>query len=85
MVTREALEKEIDVLVRIIRSHEASLKSKTTIAPARTLLEMQINTRSLALAALRQKTRRSLATRTFDALAQREMDPPPDRQFWRSP
>ena len=55
MADRQALQNEIDWLVRIIRSNEDSLKLKTLGASARTLLETQIKTRGLTLAGLRQQ------------------------------
>ena len=55
MPSREELQKEIDWLVQIIRTNEASLKLKTLSALERTLLEAQIKTRGLTLAGLRQK------------------------------
>lgn len=64
MTDREALLKEIDAVVRIIRSDEDALHLKTLSAPARTLLEMQIKTRGLALAALRQQLEKLPAGRS---------------------
>ena len=55
MVDREAVEKEIDWLVRIIRSDEDSLKLKTLPPLSRTLIETQIKTRSLRLKGLREQ------------------------------
>jgi len=55
MTPREVLQKEIDWLVQIIRTNEASLKLKTISALDRTLLEMQIKTRGHTLTGLRQQ------------------------------
>ncbi|MEI7876192.1 MAG: hypothetical protein WCK95_29045 [Alphaproteobacteria bacterium] len=55
MITQEALEKEIDALSFIIKSNRASLKLQTISTSDRTLIEMQIKTRSGRLKVLKQQ------------------------------